>query len=219
MSIAELKPLLGRMGVALLLGLAIWNPGWHSTFSPINTIIVLDESQSMGDNTPDSAWQVSAANIATLPPGSRYSLIRFGADAVLESASRPNTELAGQPDRPHRANLDTTATNIEAALRLAAQQLEGKTEGLMILITDGGETSGDSTALLSRFQEMGLPAPYLLAPGCHECFRPRRHHLLSCSTVPGPLRRGDHDGGQGKKRPQRPGRGSGAQGRRTRNNN
>ena len=116
----------------------------------------------MGDATLDSAWQVSATNVAALPPGSRYSLIRFGADAVLESASRPNTELAGQPNRPRRASLETTATNIEAALRLAAQQLDGGTAELMILITDGGETSGDATSLLSRFQVMGLPVPYLL---------------------------------------------------------
>lgn len=115
----------------------------------------------MGDSYPDSAWQSSAASLAKLPPGSHYSLIRFGADTVLESANRPTTELTGHPPRPRTAVLDTTGTNIDAALQLAAQQLDGETPELMLLITDGGETAGDATAILARLQTMGLPGPYL----------------------------------------------------------
>jgi len=63
-------PLVGRFGVAFLLGLALWNPGWRSTFSPMNAVIVLDESLSMGANRPASAWQVTAAaTVAQNRPG------------------------------------------------------------------------------------------------------------------------------------------------------
>ena len=145
----------------LLLGLALWNPGWRSSFSPMKAIIVLDESRSMGANYPVSAWQSSAASLAKLPPGSHYSLIRFGADTVLEVDDRPITELVGQPARPRTAVLDNTGTNIEAALLLAAQQIDSETPELVLLITDGGQTDGDATAFLSRLQTMGLPGPYL----------------------------------------------------------
>ena len=155
-------PLMGRLGVAFLLGLALWNPGWRSTFSPMNAVIVLDESLSMGANRPASAWQVTATALSGLPPGSRYSLVRFGAEPVLEVANRPTLELAGQPPRPRKSVLDTTSTDIEAALRLGGRHLDGETPALMVLITDGGETTGDATALLARFQAMGLPVPILL---------------------------------------------------------
>lgn len=152
----------GRIGVALLLGLALWNPTWHPTLLPMNAIIVLDESLSMGASPPDSALQVTATTLAGLPPGSRYSLIRFGADALLESADQPISELTGQLQHPRTGVLDTTGTNIEAALRLAGKQLASGTPELMMLITDGGETTGDATTLLTRFQALGLPIPYLL---------------------------------------------------------
>jgi len=160
-------PLVGRLGVAFLLGLALWNPGWRSTFSPMNTVIVLDESQSMGANRPASAWQLTATALSGLPPGSRYSLVRFGAEPVLEAANRPTMELTGQPPRSRKTVLDATGTNIEAALKLAGRQLDGDTPALMVLVTDGGETGGDATALLTRFRAMGLPVPFLLldAPG------------------------------------------------------
>jgi len=156
-------PLLGRLGIAFLLGLALWNPGWRPTLSPMNAVIVLDESESMGANSLASAWQLSATALAGLPPGSRYSLVRFGAGPVLESVNRPTTELAGQAARPRKIAVDAGNTDIEAALRLGGRQLDGETPSLMVLISDGGETSGDATAMLNRFQALGLPAPFLLS--------------------------------------------------------
>ena len=131
----------------------------------MNAVIVLDESQSMGAERPAAGWSVAADVLAGLPPGSQYSLIRFGAEAVLEVADRPTAELAERASRPRRAVLDATGTNIEAALRLAGRHVDGETPALLVLITDGGETAGDATTLLERASSMAFPLPYLLLTG------------------------------------------------------
>jgi Mg-chelatase subunit ChlD len=161
-SVTSWLPLLGRLGVAILLGLALWNPGWRSTLSPVNAVVVLDESASMGADRLAASWKAATSVLTGLPPGSRYSLVRFGAEATLEAADRPIEELDGQPARPHKAALDTTGTDIEAAFRLAVPQLAGATPALLLLITDGGETAGEAASVLARFPAMGVPAPFLL---------------------------------------------------------
>jgi len=154
--------LAGRLAVAVLLGLALWNPAWRLVLSPVNAVVVLDESGSIGEERPAAAWQAAATALAGLPGGSRYSLVRFGLEPVLEASDRPTTELGGRQERPRQGALNSTGTDIEAALRMAGRRLAGEEPGVVLLVTDGGETRGDATGLLAEFRAMGLAAPFLL---------------------------------------------------------
>lgn len=154
-------PVAGRLFVALLIAMALWNPHWRPALLPVDVIVVLDESRSMGARRIDAAWQEAAGAISRLPAGSAYSLIRFGAAPVLEVSGVPVLTLADDAERPRQAAVDASGSNIDAALRLAAERSGRGARTPVVLITDGGETNGDATALLERFGALGLPAPFL----------------------------------------------------------
>jgi hypothetical protein len=77
-------PRTARLSVLLLLLIALWNPSlpWREDASDL--ILLLDESDSMDPTYLDQAWKQAVEVAATLPAGSRFSLVRFAADSVTE---------------------------------------------------------------------------------------------------------------------------------------
>jgi Mg-chelatase subunit ChlD len=155
-------PLAARLGVAGLLLCALWNPHWRASGDPIEAVVMLDESLSMSESRRVEAWRTVISTLGKLPSGSRLSLVRFGAEALVETADFPISELNRDGPPLHQAALNASGTDIEAALRLAGQLVTDETSAALILITDAGETAGDAASLLASFPTYGLPTPFLL---------------------------------------------------------
>jgi len=155
-------PLALRLGVAALLLCALWNPHWRARTDPIAAVVMLDESMSMAESHRVEAWQTIVSTLGNLPAGSRLSLVRFGTEAVVETADVPISQLNKERPPVHRAALNTSGTNIEAALGRAGRLVADEASAALILVTDGGETTGDAASLLVSFPASGLPTPFLL---------------------------------------------------------
>jgi Mg-chelatase subunit ChlD len=155
-------PLAVRLGVAALLLCALWNPHWRARSDPIAAVVMLDESMSMAESRRVEAWQTIVSTLGNLPAGSRLSLVRFGAEALVESADLPISQLHKEQPPLHQAALNASGTDIEAALRSAARLVSNEAFAALILVTDGGETAGDAGSLLASFPTSGLPTPFLL---------------------------------------------------------
>jgi len=154
--------LAGRLGVAVLLLGALWDPPWRASTDPIAAVVMLDESMSMSESRQVEAWQTIMSTLGKLPTGSRLSLVRFGMEALVETADVPISQLNMERPPLHQAALNASGTNIEAALRLAGRLVADEAFTALILISDGGETAGDAASVLASFPGSGLRPPFLL---------------------------------------------------------
>ncbi len=116
-----------------------------------DVMFVLDRSASM--SSAAEAKAVSAINNAarTMRRGDRAGLIVFGADAAVEKQLGPDLRLATITSRTRAA-----ATNVEAALRLARQELRSSGLGRVVVLSDGHETTGNSAAEAARAATDGV---------------------------------------------------------------
>jgi hypothetical protein len=133
--------------VLALLALAFFNPQWSWRQTPIDVVILLDDSLSMDRNfDAGSVWRQMAAELAALPPDSRFALVRFAADSVLEIPLTPAAAVPAAP--PKTQSLDRSASRIENALLFGLRLLEPGRTGVLALLSDGRETDGQAAAAL-----------------------------------------------------------------------
>ncbi|MBL3600776.1 MAG: VWA domain-containing protein [gamma proteobacterium endosymbiont of Lamellibrachia anaximandri] len=149
----RLPPLFGYPLVVLFLLLAWWNPDLLPTDEPLDLLLVMDESTSVGSQFPDQSWQRLGRLLADLPANSRFSLIRF--------ADRPQTEITWkpisdnelqhqlqQPAPPRTLSLDNHISAIGTALRQGTNQLVPSHRSAILLLSDGRENSDTSPPAL-----------------------------------------------------------------------
>ncbi len=148
---------------------ALAGPYWGSKLvkRPISSrdvLVVMDTSRSMlaADISPSrlkhAKWFVR--NLLEQTPGDRYGLIAFAGDAFLECplTQDRNGFLLFLND----VNTDTIpvgGTNIELALETALSAFKAA-EGshrAIVLITDGDELQGDSSAVLGELRTRNIP--------------------------------------------------------------
>lgn len=145
-------PLAATVGIRVavmalaLSGLAV--SFWSGTPSAVHLLVLLDESASMPPGAVGAAWSAILGRVASLPEGSRLSVVRIGARPVVElnriDLSDPDklAELdAAAP--PRRLPLVSNGTNLDAALRKALALLAPQDDGLILLISDGASTLGN----------------------------------------------------------------------------
>lgn len=133
--------------VLLVLLLAAWNPPLPGGKAAIDLMLVVDESESMGRQSGEKPWQEFLARAKKLPAGSRVSLLRFADRAGVEI---PWTTIDGDefkkiveyPRPPRRVYLDPGASDIRSAIDLALQQLSTDRASVILLASDGIDTSG-----------------------------------------------------------------------------
>lgn len=148
-----------RGAIVTLLVLALWNPLVPIKDERVNFILLLDDSFSMQTKVSREDWTTLKETLATLPEGSQATLIRFAADNVLEipptqvnRAFRQQLALLTTPPRQHPLN--RSGSNLAAALERALQlSAASTTTPIILLVTDGGETQGDSRPLLHHAQQ------------------------------------------------------------------
>jgi Mg-chelatase subunit ChlD len=137
-----------RALIIALIVLAIVNPPFTSSSDEVTTVFVVDVSESMGDNSRESAraWVDSALTDAG---ESEWAVVEFGADA------RIGTPLGTEPYRGARG-VETAATNVARGLRLGESVLTGETRQRIVLVSDGRSNTGDLQAELARLETLGL---------------------------------------------------------------
>src|SRR3954447_13286409 len=105
----------------------VWEPDEH-----LAVALVVDRSDSMTGvvGTAADQWLQDARTAAR--PDDRVATVRFGRQAVADGPS-------GGP-----AQVDGTATNLEAAIRMAGDMLPPTGERRVVVVSDGWENVGDA---------------------------------------------------------------------------
>ena len=131
------------LGVRLLiLGLLILGLAGVQIERPVDqvtTLFVIDASDSISPADRAQAESFLRQALAQKPAGDQAGVILFGGDALVEQLPRSDNDFPLLTSLPIR-----TATNIEAALRLALALLPNEGGSRIILLSDGQETGGDA---------------------------------------------------------------------------
>jgi uncharacterized protein YegL len=162
--------LLGQIGVVVLLALALWNPPLPGRRVPVHLVILLDDSASMTRAALDAAWQALAPRIAGLPVGSRVSVVRFGAEPAVELSPRPVADPAVQallahPTPPRTLPLDDRQTDVARAVRAGLTLDHAGLPPVLVVVSDGAATLGDTAAALSAAGSAGVAVRWWRPPG------------------------------------------------------
>lgn len=101
------------------------------------TVFVVDLSDSVGNDGREDALAFLRESLEVMPEGDQAGIVAFGKDALVE---RLPEELR-QIDRLRSAPLKA-ATDIGAALRLAAALFPDAAQKRIVLLSDGNDTTG-----------------------------------------------------------------------------
>lgn len=125
------------LGVILILAMA--QPTWVQSNRGVATLFVVDRSDSISLTEKRRSESFIRDSIKAMGPDDRYGVIAFGRG--------PQIDVAPSERSPHstiQSLIDGGATDIAAALRLAAATFpEGKARRIVVL-SDGNETLGDA---------------------------------------------------------------------------
>jgi Ca-activated chloride channel family protein len=101
------------------------------------TVFVVDLSDSVGAEGHDQALAFVQQSLAVMPEGDEAGIVAFGKDALVERLPQGLREI----DRL-RSTPVTGATDIGAALRLAAALFPDAAQKRVVLVSDGNDTTG-----------------------------------------------------------------------------
>jgi len=119
----------------------------------VGVVFVVDASDSMGGDGRFEAVEYVRQALAERPGHSHAGVVAFGADARLENLVRADPVFAGVT-----VEIDRSATDIAAALRLGAAALPPDVRGRLVVISDGRATLGDASREAQRLADEVVPA-------------------------------------------------------------
>jgi Mg-chelatase subunit ChlD len=136
--------------VAAALLVALLAPVLRRSSDRTATVFVLDASDSLGPG-----GQADAAAWVTEAMGARAgddlaAVVAFGAEARLDRLLEPTSDF----DRPEVV-VDSTASNLEAAIRLGGAVLPADARRRVIIVSDGRPTLGDAASEAAALGERG----------------------------------------------------------------
>jgi Ca-activated chloride channel homolog len=143
-----------RAAILSLLIVALARPSVYWPDSRLSVAFVVDESDSMDgpDRAAAAAWLEQA--MAARQPDDKVAVVRFGRQAVADAQSGER-----------RAGVDGTASNIEAALRMAGDMLAPTGERRIVVLSDGWENVGDAREAAARGLPAGVPVEFAAPSG------------------------------------------------------
>jgi hypothetical protein len=103
----------------------------------LTTVFVVDLSDSIGQAGRQSSIAFLREAIEERPPGDRAAIVAFGRDALVERLPAELEEVDRIASVPTRS-----ATDVGAALRLAAALFPDDSQKRIVLISDGNDTTG-----------------------------------------------------------------------------
>jgi uncharacterized membrane protein/Mg-chelatase subunit ChlD len=101
------------------------------------TVFVVDLSDSVGATGRDEALAFVRASLAEMPKDDVAGIVAFGSEALVERLPSEIRDIDRIASTPVRA-----ATNIGAALRLAAALFPDDAQKRIVLLSDGNDTTG-----------------------------------------------------------------------------
>jgi Mg-chelatase subunit ChlD len=176
-----------RIGIALLLILALARLQWRSASDRVAVTFVLDWSDSIPHRPAEfrTAMQQYVREAAETEARLRgepdlTGLIYFGSDATVEHPPSP-----APPSRERQAVLETDGTDIAGALRLALSTFPGGVRRRIVLLTDGNQNRGDALAEAESVRTKGARIDVLPVSYRHE-----REIMAEKTVVPESIQEG-----------------------------
>jgi hypothetical protein len=126
----------------------------------VTTVFLLDGSDSVALSQRARAEAFVQQALAKMPNGDQAALIVFGQRALVErmpAGDRALGQVAGLPGGG--------ATNIEGAVRLALALLPNEGHQRLVLLSDGGQNSGDALAVAQLASARGVPIDVVALSG------------------------------------------------------
>ena len=141
-----------RVAVVLALVAVLVDPAIDLAGDDVAVVFVLDGSDSMGPDGRAAAAAYVAEAVAAAPEGTRAGVVVFGGDARLESLVRSDAGFSNVT-----VEVDSTATDLAAALRLGVAALPTDVRGRLVVVSDGRATTGDASREIERLAGEGVP--------------------------------------------------------------
>ena len=132
--------------VAALAGVAVVLPA-----DRLATVFVVDLSDSVGNGGRAEALAFVREALEERPDGDVAGVVAFGRDALVERLPAELSELDRIASTPVRG-----ATDIGAALRLAAALFPDATQQRIVLLSDGNDTTGSGQVEAARAGARGI---------------------------------------------------------------
>jgi len=122
----------------------------------LTTVFLLDRSDSIGPAERAQADAFVRDAIAAQRPGDRSAVVAFGANALVE---RMPSQPAGSAAR--QVAPAAIGTNIQQAVELGLALLPAEMNKRLVLLSDGGENTGDARAAARLAAARGVPLSYV----------------------------------------------------------
>jgi Ca-activated chloride channel family protein len=117
----------------------------------LSVVFLVDASASMLDATREDLVAWARASVRDMPEGDTAGVVVFGANALVDRLPSELDELANPASRPVAG-----ASDIAAAVRLAAAIFPAGTQQRMVLLSDGNDTVGEAEEAIAAASARGI---------------------------------------------------------------
>ncbi|HWQ13709.1 MAG TPA: vWA domain-containing protein, partial [Roseiflexaceae bacterium] len=118
----------------------------------VTTVFLLDASDSVALSQRAHAEAFVQEALARMPPDDRAAIVSFGRHATIERPTSAARELPPLSARP-----GGEATDIQEAVELGLTLLPAEGHQRLVLLSDGGQTTGDALAAARLAAARGVP--------------------------------------------------------------
>ena len=117
----------------------------------LSVVFLLDASASMLDATREELVSWARGAVGEMPEGDTAGVVVFGGTALVDRLPSNLRELSDPGSRPVAG-----ATDVAAAVRLAAAIMPAGTQQRLVLLSDGNDTSGEAEEAIAAATARGL---------------------------------------------------------------
>ena len=132
-----------RLIITLLILLGLAGLQWLRPMEGMNVVYLLDRSESLSADQKQQALSYVQRTMPKMKPGDHAGVVVFGEEAALELRVLPQNALP-----QIQSVLNTSRTDLEAAIRLGTAAFPESGQKRIILLSDGNENLGDGLAAL-----------------------------------------------------------------------
>ena len=130
-----------RLIITLLILLGLAGLQWLRPMEGLNVVYLLDRSESLSADQKQQALSYVQRTMPKMKPGDHAGVVVFGEEAALELRVLPQNALP-----QIQSVLNTSRTDLEAAIRLGTAAFPESGQKRIILLSDGNENLGDGLA-------------------------------------------------------------------------
>lgn len=117
----------------------------------LSVVFLLDASASMLDATREELVQWARDSVREMPEGDTAGVVVFGGNALVDRLPSELDELSEPASQPV-----VGATDVAAAVRLAAAIFPAGTQQRIVLLSDGNDTSGEAEEAITAAASRGI---------------------------------------------------------------